>query len=258
MSVELLFNVMSGEGEVIVLLHGLFGSSDNLSRIAKELEKSHKVVSIDLRNHGKSFHHVSMNYDEMSEDVIRVMEYHGINKAHFIGHSMGGKVAMHIALTHPEYIDKLIIADIAPVNYPPHHQAILRGLNALPLEKVGNRKEADQYLAEYIKEPGVRQFLLKSLSIVPSEKTKWKFNLSAILNNYDSILSGETLKTSFSGRTLFIAGGLSDYIKPEYKSHTMNLFPLAKLKIIPETSHWLHAEKPKVFIAICQRFLEER
>jgi esterase len=258
MTSELLSVSVKGEGKPVIILHGLFGSSDNLARVAIELEKNYTVYRIDLRNHGNSFHDDEMNYSIMVDDLKKTMDHYKIVRANLIGHSMGGKVAMAFALTYPSSMQKLIVADIAPVTYSPHHTAILKGLNSLPLESVVNRKEADRYLAEHIEEPGVRQFLLKSLDFSDKNSAVWKFNLSAILKNYDNILSGNDFFGQFEGETLFIAGGKSDYIKSDYKEKIITLFPKAQLKIIPETSHWLHAEKPRVFISICQRFLEEK
>jgi esterase len=258
MESELLSISVKGEGVPVIILHGLFGSSDNLARVAIELEKNYQVYRVDLRNHGDSFHHKEMDYPLMVEDLKKLMDYHGIARANLLGHSMGGKVAMAFALTYPSSVQKLIVADIAPVTYTPHHQTILKALNSVPLDTVTNRREADGYLAKYIDEPGVRQFLLKSLDFSNKLSPAWKFNLSAILENYASILSGNDSLQKFSGDTLFIAGGKSDYIKPEYKQKIMTLFPKAQLKIIPDASHWLHAEKPQLFISICQRFLEEK
>ena len=258
MNPQILFSSVKGEGAAVIILHGLFGSSDNLSRVATELEKDYRVYRIDLRNHGASFHHNDMSYEIMVSDLKVCMDALNIDKAHIIGHSMGGKVAMGFSLQHPQKVQKLIVADIAPVTYPPHHTQILKALKSMPLEQINTRKMADEHLARFINEPGVRQFLLKSLELNKTALTKWKFNLAAILENYNKILSGIESSKPFLGETLFIAGGLSDYIKPEYKQNTMALFPNAQLKIIPDTSHWLHAEKPKIFIGICQRFLEEK
>lgn len=258
MESKLLSISVKGEGAPVIILHGLFGSSDNLARVAIELEKNYQVYRVDLRNHGDSFHHDEMNYPLMAEDLKKVMDHYGIGRANLLGHSMGGKVAMAFALTYPSNVQKLIVADIAPVTYTPHHQAILKALNSVPLDTVTNRREADGYLAKYIDEPGVRQFLLKSLDFSNKLPPVWKFNLSAILENYASILSGNDYSQKFNGNTLFIAGGKSDYIKSEYKQKIMTLFPMAQLKIISDASHWLHAEKPQLFISICQRFLEEK
>lgn len=257
MSEELLATTVSGIGKAVILLHGLFGASDNLGRIAVELAKEFQVWRVDLRNHGNSFHSNEMNYTVMVEDIKRIMHANNIEQAHLIGHSMGGKVAMQFALTYPEKVNSLIVADIAPVRYAAHHHAILEGLSALDLSQVPNRKIADAALAEYVEDHGVRQFLLKSLDFTNKAMPKWKFNLNAIVDHYLEILDGCHSETPYSGKVLFIAGGLSDYIKPEYRDTTLALFPNTELKIIPETSHWLHAEKPSIFIGICQRFLKE-
>lgn len=257
MSEQLLAASVRGKGQAVILLHGLFGSSDNLGRVATELEKDYEVWRIDLRNHGNSFHSNEMTYPLMVEDVNRTMIAHEIERAHFIGHSMGGKVAMQFALTYPEKVKSLIVADIAPVRYPAHHQAILQGLESLDLTEVKTRKMADELLAKYIDIPGVRQFLIKSLDFSTKGYAKWKFNLKAIFEHYHEILDACYSDKPFTGKTLFIAGGLSDYIKPEYRNETLALFPNTELKIIPETSHWLHAEKPGIFIGLCKRSLNE-
>ena len=258
MNSKILSSSVKGEGPALIILHGLFGSSDNLSRVATELEKNYRVYRIDLRNHGASFHDNEMSYAAMVNDLKSCMDALDIDKAHIIGHSMGGKVAMGFSLQYPNKVQKLIVADIAPVTYPPHHTQILKALKSMPLAQINSRKMADEHLAQFIDEQGVRQFLLKSLELNKTEPARWKFNLSAILENYDEILSGIESPKPFLGKTLFIAGGSSDYIKPEYKQKTIELFPKTQLKIIPDASHWLHAEKPKIFIGICQRFLDEK
>lgn len=258
MDSQLLATNIKGAGSAVIILHGLFGSSDNLTRVALELAKEYRVFSMDLRNHGNSFHSQEMNYSLMVEDVKRCMDFHGIESAYFLGHSMGGKVAMLFALHYPQRVLKLIVADIAPVEYSPHHETILEALNAVPLDLVKNRKVADEYLKGYIEELGVRQFLLKSLDFSNNEVVKWKFNLRVISENYREILKGQDVDEQYEGKVMFIAGGNSEYIKPEHKDTILKLFPKAQLKIIPETGHWLHAEKPGVFIGICQRFIKEK
>jgi len=246
---------VKGQGDVLIILHGLFGSSDNLGRIANELAKDCEVHSLDLRNHGESFHAEEMSYALMTEDVIRYMDEQGIDSVNILGHSMGGKVAMNIALLHPERINKLIVADIAPVTYTAHHNEIFKGLLAVDFDQDKTRSAIDQRLASYIETLGVRQFLMTNL--IKNEKGgfAWKMNLSAIYKNYSRILEGLSSNTPYFGAVLFIGGGLSDYIKPAYKQQTLSLFPYTEMKIIPETTHWLHAEKPRVFVGICQRFL---
>jgi esterase len=256
MSRELLAHKIRGQGEIVILMHGLFGSSDNLGRIALALEEDFQVWQVDLRNHGQSFHSDTMSYPEMVEDLLLIMQVNKAEQVHLFGHSMGGKVAMQFALTYPEKVKSLIVADIAPVTYPPHHHAILKGLNRLDLSKVKNRTMADAALAEYIDVSSVRQFLLKSLDFTTKPAPRWKFNLTTINAHYQAILDACYSSRPYTGKTLFIAGGCSDYIKPEYKEATLKLFPETQLKIIPGASHWLHAEKPEIFIGLCQRFLK--
>jgi len=252
-----LYSTIKGQGEVIILLHGLFGSSDNLGRIATELAKSYEVHSLDLRNHGKSAHSELMTYELMAQDVIHYMDQCSIDRAHILGHSMGGKVAMTLALQFSDRIGKLVVADIAPVTYEPHHNQIFKGLLALDLEQIQTRKQADQALAAYVTEKGIRQFLLKNLDMTSNGRFVWKMNLSAINGNYENILKGMPLGNHFDGKVIFIAGALSNYIKPDYREKTLSLFPNTEMKIIPETTHWLHAEKPRIFASICMRFLEK-
>ena len=247
---------VKGQGKVLILLHGLFGSSDNLGRIATELSKHYQVHALDLRNHGESFHSELMSYELMAADVLRYMDTNSFENVHLLGHSMGGKVAMKIALDYPERVDSLIVADIAPVTYPAHHQEIFEGLLSIDFKRDKTRSAADKILAQHIETLGVRQFLLKNF--VPKQQGgfHWKMNLSAIYKNYSKILEGLSNNEAFTGRVLFIAGGLSDYIKADYKEKTLSLFPKTEMKVIPEASHWLHAEKPRTFVGICHRFLE--
>lgn len=246
---------VKGQGDVLIILHGLFGSSDNLGRIANELAKDYQVHSLDLRNHGASFHSDDMSYALMTADVVQYMDEHQLAKVSLLGHSMGGKVAMNIALMHADRVHKLIVADIAPVTYTAHHTEIFKGLLSVDFKQDTTRKAVDKRLAVYIETLGVRQFLMKNLVQQAEGIFSWKINLAAIYNNYSKILAGLSSDDPFKGDVLFIGGGLSDYIKPGYKQEILTLFPRSKLKIIPETTHWLHAEKPRMFIGICQRFL---
>jgi esterase len=246
---------VKGKGDALIILHGLFGSSDNLGRIANELAKDYQVHALDLRNHGQSFHTEEMSYALMANDVIHYMDEEHLDRVTILGHSMGGKVAMNLALIHPKRIDKVIVADIAPITYPPHHNEIFKGLLAVDFEQDKTRSAIDKRLAEYIDTPSVRQFLMKNLEQSDHQQFRWKINLSAIYKNYSKILAGLSHNEPYLGKVLFIGGGLSDYIKPAYKQQTLRLFPKTEMKIIPETTHWLHAEKPRAFIGICQRFL---
>lgn len=246
---------IKGTGEPLIILHGLFGSSDNLGRIASELAKDYRVHSLDLRNHGQSFHTEEMSYDLMAQDVIHYMDEESLERVNILGHSMGGKVAMTVALHYAKRVEKLIVADIAPITYTPHHHDIFKGLLSVDFEQDKTRSDIDKRLAQYVDTLGVRQFLMTNLEQSDQQGFRWKMNLSAIYKNYSKILEGLSHNLPYLGKVLFIGGGLSDYIKPAYKEQTLRLFPKTEMKIIPETSHWLHAEKPRVFIGICQRFL---
>lgn len=250
----LLNHVIRGEGKPLVLIHGLFGSLENLNMVAKALADTFKVISIDVRNHGSSFHHKSMNYQELSNDIFTLLDHLQINFCDILGHSMGGKIAMQCALSQPGRINKLIVADIAPVEYPPHHNEIIAGLLSINVNDIGNRRDADKQLSNYVKEAGVRQFLLKNLVKVESGFA-WRANITDIANDYNSIAQGFTLEQQFNGPTLFIKGANSNYITSDHQTVISTLFPSAKAKIIQGAGHWLHAEKTVAFNKIVHDFL---
>ncbi|UZE95981.1 alpha/beta fold hydrolase [Alkalimarinus alittae] len=247
---------MSGQGEPIVLVHGLFGSLENLGMIARGLSDQYEVHAIDVRNHGRSPHSDVHTYEAISGDIIGYLDSCGITRCHFLGHSMGGKAVMHLALNFPERVNKLIVADIAPVKYEPHHNEIFEGLLSLPLTELQSRGEADQLLAKTVKTTAVRQFLLKNLVKNGNSGFSWKMNLKSLCKNYQHIMAGQSSKAPFDGEVLFIAGGKSNYIQRQHREHVLQLFPNIEMKIIPDTGHWLHAEKPELFVRICERFLD--
>ena len=249
-----------GEGEHIVLIHGLFGSLENLNMVAKSLSQEYCVTSIDVRNHGNSFHQQGMDYQVLAQDVINLLDHLSIEKGYILGHSMGGKIAMKIALSFPERINKLIIADIAPVKYPSHHLSIIEGLKAIDLTQVHKRKDADIQLAKYVEDSGVRQFLLRNLAQDKQGVFKLKCNLHNIEQGYQQIMQNVYDQTdlTFNGETLFIKGGNSDYILPEHQSTITMLFPKAKAKVIQGAGHWLHAEKTVAFNKIVISFLKSK
>ncbi|MFO7788013.1 MAG: alpha/beta fold hydrolase [Halospina sp.] len=247
---------VKGDGPPLILMHGLFGAGDTLGGVRRRLAPDYEVHSLDLRNHGDSPHTRSMSYPEMAADVLAYMDRAGLEKAHLLGHSMGGKTAMEVALMAPERVRRLIVADIAPAAYEPHHDAIQDALEALDPEAVKSRREADGVLAEYIGEKGVRQFLLTNL--VPADSGfRWRMNVPGILACYEQIMAGPTAEGVYEGPALFIRGGNSDYIQSRHQEAVQRYFPQAELKVIPEVGHWLHAEKPELFARICQRFLAE-
>lgn len=239
----------------VVLLHGLFGSLENLGAVAKVLAEDFSVYSVDLRNHGRSPHHEMMNYELMANDVIRLMDSLNLTEAVLLGHSMGGKVAMEVALRAPDRISGLIVADIAPVRYPPHHHQVFAGLQGLALSAITSRAQADKELAAYINEASVRSFLLKNLVKTSASGFQWRMNLSAIAKHYEHIMAGQSSESSYDKPVLFIKGGSSDYILPRHQDAILSLFPAAGVKIIQNAGHWLHAEKPALFNRIVSQFL---
>ncbi len=246
----------SGQGsEAVFLLHGLFGSASNLTQLAKALEPAFRVFRVDLRNHGESFHLETMSLRDMAGDVRRLMSHLGIERAAFVGHSLGGKVAMQLALQSPECVSRLIVADIAPVAYKPHHNATLAALCGLDLRALKSRAEADAALADVEPELGVRQFLLKNLARNDEGRWRWKLNLDAINQCYDDLRQAPE-GTAFTGPTLFLKGENSAYIQTAHSAAMNNLFPQHELTVISDTGHWLHAEKPAVFNAAVGHFLE--
>ncbi|AZZ98172.1 alpha/beta fold hydrolase [Pseudoalteromonas sp. R3] len=234
-----------GSAEPVVLLHGLFGSLENLNIIARALGESYAVINLDLRNHGLSFKSDVMDYPSMAQDVLNVLEYLNIEKAHLVGHSMGGKVAMQVAMLDESKIHKLVVLDIAPVNYHPRHGAIIQALNEVASAQVTSRTEADTKMKAFIEEQGVRGFLLKSLAKDELGKFNWRFNLTVIEANYDKIISNINTTHSCLCDTLFLKGNNSDYIVAEHKDAIMQAFSNARAKIIQGAGHWLHAEKPQ-------------
>ncbi|MDP4982158.1 alpha/beta fold hydrolase [Pseudoalteromonas tunicata] len=232
-----------GAGADVIIIHGLFGSLENLNVISKALSNHYKVTAIDLRNHGQSPHNEQMSYAAMAGDIFALMDELDIKHAHFIGHSMGGKVAMQCALSVAEKVDKLIVLDIAPVTYQiRRHDNVFDGLFAVAEQQITDRKQADEILAQSINEAGVRQFLLKSL-IKGENGYQWKFNHTVLKQEYANILSAPT-GVAFDKPTLFLKGSESDYIDASQRPTFLSLFPKCQAKIIHGTGHWLHAEKP--------------
>ena len=244
-----------GQGSDVVLIHGLFGSLENLNVIAKPLSEHFRVTNVDLRNHGLSPHSDEMDYLAMANDIVQLMATLKIQKAHIVGHSMGGKVAMQVALTHSELVDKLVVLDIAPVSYPARHTQILEALNAVKNADISDRKQADLIMQPYIEELGVRQFLLKSLYKNDEGKFVWRFNLSVLDNKYSTITDNINANNSCLCETLFIKGNDSDYILAEHRDAINALFKNVSAKIIHGAGHWLHAQKPQAVNKAINDFL---
>ena len=246
-----------GHGKPIIILHGLFGSSDNWMSIAHKLGEKWNVFVPDLRNHGQSFHSDIWNYEVMVEDIWNLIEKYNINDPVVLGHSMGGKVAMQFAVTFPNIVKKLIIVDIAPKFYPVHHQTILKGLNLLDLKKISSRFDANEKLSKYIDDAVVRQFLLKNLTREEDGSYNWKLNLQIItsqIENIGHILNPEMLK--FKEPTLFIKGIKSDYITPEEYSLIAETYQNNFIATIKDAGHWVHVENTPQFLKVVENFIE--
>ncbi|WP_194437237.1 alpha/beta fold hydrolase [Vibrio fluminensis] len=251
---QLLNYKLEGEGHTIVLIHGLFGNLDNLGLLARNLKQDHQVLSIDLRNHGLSFHSELHNYQAQAEDVCRLIQHLNLEQFTLIGHSMGGKVAMKAAEQLQSTIEKLIVLDMAPVHYTENrHDNVFAGLQAVETAKPTTRKQALDILAQHIEIEGVRQFLSKSL-YKNDEHLAWRFNVNNLFNNYQNIMSWEPI-TPINTPTMFIKGAESDYLRAEHQALIKAQFNQAKAHIIANTGHWLHAEKPEEVIRIIRKFI---
>lgn len=239
-----LFYRVFGDGEPLIILHGLFGSSDNWQTLAKRFATSFKVYTIDLRNHGRSFHHDEFNYEVMMKDIQEFVDEHHLHQFSLMGHSMGGKLSMKFALHFPEKVRNLIIIDIAPRQYQILHDMIIQALKALDITKYNKREEVDEALGEMIQNFQVRQFLLKNLKRDGEGSFRWKINLDVIDRNIHNLVVEIYANEPYPGNTLFIAGEKSDYIRPVDEELILELFPRAEIKYFPQAGHWLHAQVP--------------
>jgi esterase len=237
-------------------LHGVFGSSDNWQSLGKVFAEQNKIYLVDLRNHGNSPHSNDFNYILMVDDVIELMKDEGLENANILGHSMGGKVAMYLATHHPDHVAKLIVVDIAPKYYPPHHQQIFEGFHSVDLASLNSRKAADDQMAKVITNIGVRLFILKNLHRDKDGNFSWKLNVSAIERAIEEVGGGIEENVSFDGETLFISGGKSDYIQSDDYSIIKKYFPKAKITAVEGAGHWVHAEKPEALSELVLNFLK--
>lgn len=241
-----LFFRQSGAGPPLIVLHGLFGSSDNWYTLAKTFSAHFTVFLIDQRNHGQSPHSDEFNYDVLTEDLQEFIEEHKLQKPAIIGHSMGGKTAMNFAVRYPDNLGKLIVVDIVPKNYPVHHDHILEGLLAVSKAPLTSRNEADQVLSTYVPEPDVRQFLLKNLSRKNTGGFEWKLNVDAINNNIEAMSAGMVQEGTYQGPALFVKGNRSHYYKEGDEMTIRKIFPQATFATL-DTGHWVQAENPEAF-----------
>ena len=245
-----------GAGPPVAILHGLFGSGRNWRSVAQHLAARHRVLTFDLRNHGASPWADGMSYDEMVEDLRASFRARGLDRAALLGHSMGGKVAMLMALLHPDEVDRLVIVDIAPAANPPNLLAYIRAMRAVDLRRVTRRAEADAALAGAVPDPAERAFLLQNL-VIDKNAARWRLNLEAIERGFPQIVGFPDLPagTAYPGSTLFVAGGRSNYIRPEHEPGIRRLFPQARIIRIEGAGHWVHAEQPQAFLQTVGPFL---
>lgn len=241
-----------GEGKPLVLLHGLFGSLENLGGIARRLAEHFCVYSVDLPNHGRSAHISGATLAVMAGQVLAWMDSEGLSSVYLLGHSLGGKVAMEVALSEPSRVARLAVLDISPVAYPPRHDDVFAGLRAIDLQTLGRRQDADGILAEYVAEAAVRTFLLKNL-VKDAKGFTWRVNLTDIEQHYSDLIRGNRVGV-YPDSVLFIKGDKSDYITAEHSGEILSRFPAAQFKVVTNADHWLHAEKPEVVAGIIKRF----
>jgi esterase len=243
-----------GAGQPLIILHGLFGSSDNWLTQAKLLSPNYKIYTVDLRNHGQSPHDDAFDYASMVEDLKAFVEEQNIKDAIVIGHSMGGKAAMNFALAHPKLLSKLIVVDIAPRPYNLEHYVIADGLAAISIDTLSSRNEADEALAKHVPEADVRQFLLKNLQRKSEGGFSWKINLPVIREKLSNIGVDLQYTGVFEKPTLFIRGKRSNYVRDGDWAHITEVFPNSKLETM-DTGHWVQAEKPQEFVEIVTGWL---
>ena len=246
-----------GEGPDLVILHGLFGSGRNWSSHAKRLAERWTIHLLDLRNHGGSPWHDEVSYPAMAGDVARYLDSAGLERAVVVGHSMGGKTAMALALDQGDRLDKLVVVDIAPVPYGHSHGEFIDAMLALDLPALGRRSQVDAALVEAVPEAGVRAFLLQNLT-QRDGTLSWRLNLPALQAAMPALVGFEVpLGDPYEGPTLFLAGADSPYVLPEHETRIRGLFPEAEVEHIPAAGHWVHAEQPAAFMSRLERFLDQ-
>ena len=246
-----------GDGPPLLILHGLFGAGGNWGRVARQLAADYRVILVDLRNHGQSPHHPDMRYPTMAADVLALMDRLSLERPIVLGHSMGGKVAMTLALAHPARVGRLVIVDIAPVPYAgDSHEDLISAMQALDLEAVTSRRSASDALAGAIPEAGVRQFLLTNLE-QRDGVWRWRIPLTYLRDGLATVRDFPEIAGAFTGQSLFLHGGRSPYVHPDHHSSIRKRFPNSKIVGLQELGHWLHAEAPDLVYTEISRFLAE-
>ncbi len=245
-------------GVPLIIAHGLLGQSRNFGTLARGFAEKRNVISIDMRNHGDSPWHEVMDYDAMAEDLAAVIEIHGAEHAHVLGHSMGGKAAMRLALRRPELLASLVVADIAPVAYDHEYNKEINAMQTLGLEAISRRSQADQILRAVIPQASMRAFLLQNLSIKDGS-ARWKPNLDVLAESMEAITGWlpPPAGARYDGPTLFVKGADSTYVLTQHESTISELFPAVEYTSIAGAGHWLHAERPKPFFEKIDAFLDK-
>jgi esterase len=255
---ELNYRQYSENGAPVLVLHGLFGSLSSWGWHCKQLAQQYAVYGVDLRNHGDSPHSDQLDYQVMAEDVRQLIVRLGLESCCIVGHSMGGKVAMQLALSFPDLVEKLVIVDIAPVSYPEDadgHMNVLAAMDAVKLGEIKSRTQAEVTLEDYIPEEATRKFLLTNLVRNKKGSFEWRLDKDSIRKNYANLRAELIATMSFLKPVLFIKGSLSPYIKPEHEAQIKELFPAASVKLLMDAGHWLHAEQPQALQKILLKFL---
>lgn len=235
----------------LLIVHGLYGSARNWGVIAKRLSDERQVIAVDQRNHGQSPWHDGHSYADMADDLAQVIEDIG-GPVDLLGHSMGGKAAMVLALGQPDLVNRLVVADIAPVAYGHSQVQFVEAMRAVDLSRVEKRSDAEAQLAKRVDDKTLQSFFTQSLDV---KAKRWRLNLDALEANMADILGFPPVRGQFDGATFFLSGGQSDYVLPEHRATIKALFPKARFARIPQAGHWLHAEKPREFEASVRAFL---
>jgi pimeloyl-ACP methyl ester carboxylesterase len=248
-----------GEGEPLVILHGLFGSLDNWHSLCKAFASNHQVYLVDQRNHGQSPHCDSHTYEEMAEDLFEFFQQHGLKNAILMGHSMGGKTALQFATKYSGLLTKLIVVDMGIKHYPVHHELRIRSMQALNLDSLSSRKEANEFLTHMLDDdPGTIQFLLKNIyrqkQADETSKYAWRFNLDVLAEDIDEM--GMGISDGSNVDSLFLHGTQSDYVLKEDKPYITKQFPKTEFKSL-ETGHWVHTQDPKGFVSAVKAFIDK-
>lgn len=254
---QLLHSIILGEGQPLIILHGFFGMGDNWKTLANKFSENYQVHIVDQRNHGRSFHSDEFSYELMIEDLLYYINHYHLENIHLLGHSMGGKTVMLFAVEYPEKVDKIIIADIAPRFYPPHHHFIIEALNAVDFKKVKSRNDIDLIFKKFIPEAGIRQFLAKNIYRKSKEEFAYRFNLECLTDCFDEVGVGLPPISLFYGEALFLKGENSGYISKEDEQLISTHFPKSEIKVVKNAGHWLHAENPEDFYNYIKIFLEK-